>query len=973
MKNIQKIICLFLIFSSFTQIYADTTFNDAVWRLQTTDLNLPNVANQKWNIGYILWTIFYSWSDLTKLWKIKQDYLDLPAWLDIKDASTSQTWIVLLENSTGSTRQDTAPTSNIIKSMWDNLVSMVHSTVTIFWISTSNHLAKFNLLWQIMDSIVYDNWTNVGIWTESPSEKLDVSWNIKLSWNLINWSTEITPTELWFLDWVSSSVQTQINNKAPLASPALTWTPTAPTAAAATNTTQIATTAYVKSQWYITNASIPVTSVNTKTWAVTLTKTDVWLGSVDNTADSTKNVLSASKLTTARTINWVSFNWTTNITITDNTKVISNTGITAWTATKITYDSKWLVTAWTSLSATDIPSLDASKITTGIFNWARLPSSTTTTTWIVLLQNSTWSTSLTTAPTSNIVKLVWDNLLSLINSKVSIFWISTSNQLARFNWLWQIYNSIITDDWTAVGIGTASPTQTLDVVWNIKAAWNYYWSNLSTLSGSLNFNGAWWWMNFNIDIDNNSSDSYVFNWNWSEIMRLTDNWNLWVWTSSPLEKLTVSNGYSLLNSQANSVNRNYWPILWNDKKFWMELWYDWTWSNRIYTRETDWIITFGKSNWWTWQTHFTEQMRITNAWNIWIWTSTPQAKLDVTWWIRVWNDVSTCTATNAWTIRYASSKTEVCNWTAWTEVWWISWSVPAWSVMAFNLSSCPTWWSEYTAARWRFLRWIDSTWINDVVRVAGNLQDDAFQNISWEIYWTYAAIVRYWQTWVFSQSQKAVWSVISSPYYSTSVNADKLTFDASKSPWARTSTETRPKNVAVLYCQKDAGTSDATAWIWMMNGSNIYNNNVGNVWIGTTAPSEKLEVNGNIKATAFYYSSDRRLKENIIKIDNPLEKISKLNWYTFDWKNDGRKDIGVIAQEVEKVFPQAVKTSEVTWYKSVEYGNLVAPIIEAIKELSYKIEDLFNKYLLQEERINKLQIENQDILKRLDKLENNSK
>lgn len=75
----------------------------------------------------------------------------------------------------------------------------------------------------------------------------------------------------------------------------------------------------VDSSTYLTSA--PVTSVAGKTGVVTLAKGDVGLGSVDNTADSAKNVLSATKLTTARTINGVSFNGTANITVADSTKV----------------------------------------------------------------------------------------------------------------------------------------------------------------------------------------------------------------------------------------------------------------------------------------------------------------------------------------------------------------------------------------------------------------------------------------------------------------------------------------------------------------------------------------------------------------------------------------------------------------------------------------------------------------------------
>ncbi len=74
------------------------------------------------------------------------------------------------------------------------------------------------------------------------------------------------------------------------------------------------------------NIEVPVKSVNSKIGAVVLTKSDIGLGNVDNTADSAKNVLSATKLTTARTINGISFDGQTNITIPieDSTKAPIN-------------------------------------------------------------------------------------------------------------------------------------------------------------------------------------------------------------------------------------------------------------------------------------------------------------------------------------------------------------------------------------------------------------------------------------------------------------------------------------------------------------------------------------------------------------------------------------------------------------------------------------------------------------------------
>ena len=112
----------------------------------------------------------------------------------------------------------------------------------------------------------------------------------------------------------------------------------------------------------------------------------------------------------------------------------------------------------------------------------------------------------------------------------------------------------------------------------------------------------------------------------------------------------------------------------------------------------------------------------------------------------------------------------------------------------------------------------------------------------------------------------------------------------------------------------------------------------GNVGIGTTSPTQKLEVAGNVKATGFLYSSDRELKTNIMQLENSLEKLKQLEGVSFNWKENGEEDIGLIAQDVEKVFPELV--SGTNGNKAVEYGNLVAVLIEAIKEQQKQIDEL---------------------------------
>ena len=97
--------------------------------------------------------------------------------------------------------------------------------------------------------------------------------------------------------------------------------------------------------------------------------------------------------------------------------------------------------------------------------------------------------------------------------------------------------------------------------------------------------------------------------------------------------------------------------------------------------------------------------------------------------------------------------------------------------------------------------------------------------------------------------------------------------------------------------------------------------------------------------TAFK-TSDRRFKDNIKPIVNPIEKIKKIGGYNFEWNklgeentNNKGKDIGVIAQEVEEVMPEIVTTRD-NGYKAVQYEKIVPLLIESIKEQQIMIEEL---------------------------------
>ena len=123
----------------------------------------------------------------------------------------------------------------------------------------------------------------------------------------------------------------------------------------------------------------------------------------------------------------------------------------------------------------------------------------------------------------------------------------------------------------------------------------------------------------------------------------------------------------------------------------------------------------------------------------------------------------------------------------------------------------------------------------------------------------------------------------------------------------------------------------------------LYIDKDGDVGIGDSSPSYKLDVDGTIRATGDIIAySDVRVKENIKTIDNSLEKVSKLRGVEFNKIGNNEKSIGVIAQEIEKVIPEVVRKDD-KGMKSVAYGNISGLLIEAIKELKAEIDLLKSK------------------------------
>lgn len=115
---------------------------------------------------------------------------------------------------------------------------------------------------------------------------------------------------------------------------------------------------------------------------------------------------------------------------------------------------------------------------------------------------------------------------------------------------------------------------------------------------------------------------------------------------------------------------------------------------------------------------------------------------------------------------------------------------------------------------------------------------------------------------------------------------------------------------------------------------------------------ESYKLNDRLKANDLMVTSDRRLKENIKPIENALQLVKQLNGYTFNYIEDKRPSVGVIAQEVEVIFPELVSNTEV---KSVGYNGLIGLLISAVNELQEENNQLKSTIVDIEMRLSQLE------------------
>ena len=149
---------------------------------------------------------------------------------------------------------------------------------------------------------------------------------------------------------------------------------------------------------------------------------------------------------------------------------------------------------------------------------------------------------------------------------------------------------------------------------------------------------------------------------------------------------------------------------------------------------------------------------------------------------------------------------------------------------------------------------------------------------------------------------------------------------------------------AEIYADSSAFSLQAGSGISMnfyTSGEKMRITSGGNILMGTTTDNgERLYVSGSIRATgSITANSDARLKKNIERIENALEKVGQISGYTYNTIYDEDRHAGVIAQEIDKVLPEIVNKGN-DGLMGVEYGNISALLIEAIKDLKKDNESL---------------------------------
>jgi len=779
-------------------------------------------------------------------------------------------------------------------------------------------------------NMVIRDW-NVWIGTTTPSTKLQVNWVITANW----WNSDQWNTAYGWGDHGSAGYLTSV----PLASTTVTWIVRIGSniwvsnwlISVANGTTSAKWVVQLSSSTSSTSTTLAATPSAVRT-AYNLAATKIWKSWTPTVNTITKFANTAGDVT--------------NSNISDNgTKVVVSTDLEVqW---KVTTDNLVYRTVeninvdWALIWSAPTTYRNLGSATTGwnkIF--ASLTAWTSETTVVVK-----WASNELKTRTLNSVAF---NGYTETDPQVSM---TTTNRVPRRNGS-TLINGTMVDNGTRIWIWTTSPSLWSLQIWTDGAANGLWFYNWAGTSFRIYRDGDVW---------------YITRWTTLGVA-IASNWNVWIGTTTPSTKLQVN-----------------WVITAN-------------WWN-----STEWNTAYG------WGNHssagYLTSAPVTSvAWkvwavtlvkaDVWLWNVTNDAQVkkrasSTSGYVPTWNGTAWNALNNGYSVQtaLASSKTALVRADAIQTA--INWRVPTTrtvnskalseniSLTAADVWAVPTTRTvnskalsaniSLTAADVWALSNATSTWINSVdwkprfhftanshtyIRTASNMY---FRNAA---NGTIMTMLSWWNVWIGTTNPLQKLHVEHNHPWDGWWTNGILVKSSNSTVWEATisfNNNSTASNYWIMWLNQ-------WDWLTFAYGNSFTDANSKlrlatnwNVWIWTLSPSYKLQVNWSIGATAFYYSSDISLKKNIKQISSPLEKIMAINWYYFTWKSDDTKDIGLIAQEVEKTFPDAVKADD-KGIKSVKYGNLVAPIIEAIKELYTKYLDQQNKIDELEQRLEKLEI-----------------
>lgn len=354
-----------------------------------------------------------------------------------------------------------------------------------------------------------------------------------------------------------------------------------------------------------------------------------------------------------------------------------------------------------------------------------------------------------------------------------------------------------------------------------------------------------------------------------------------------------------------------WFVFWITFLFTVWLWivWYWAWSNLPTVNpedtltETIWNNVINKVN----DIWARTDWIYNSNWKIWIWTSNPTENLHVNWTIESYYDTALwfknqfmLKRLKSWVFDGTAMSIDVWQWI------WLT-NIVAWSKRNYSSKNYEYLWTRWTsriyAGDWtiQLLVWSWTTWVEN-------------SPVTWNqvFYWWQNNTVAIWYNNDIVLSNGYVWIWPKNSQTFLDVNWDIM------SNWSNT----------WYFHTPDDGRTSLYFWRWS-NG---------------TIAHYPVEFRGDwqIAAVNVAISSDIRLKKDIKEIDSWLSLVEKLRWVNYYWKDELKeknKQYWFIAQEVEEVLPDLVKTNS-NWYKSINYDWVIPILLKAIQEQQDQIDEL---------------------------------